>query len=92
MRDDPLDVHFIRSTDGGTTWSAPVRVNDDPIGNGKVQFLTWMAVDPTDGSVNVIFYDRRSGAGTQTSPLHNPSGFASQPVRSANSSASISSA
>ena len=26
----PLDVHFARSTDGGATWSAPVRVNDDP--------------------------------------------------------------
>ena len=26
---DPADVTFIRSTDGGATWSAPVRVNDD---------------------------------------------------------------
>ena len=26
---DPLDVHFVRSEDGGSTWSDPVRVNDD---------------------------------------------------------------
>jgi hypothetical protein len=25
---DPQDVHFVRSTDGGATWSQPVRVND----------------------------------------------------------------
>ena len=25
-----------------------------------------MAIDPADGSINVIFYDRRDGTGTQT--------------------------
>ena len=62
---DP-DVFVTSSRDGGETWSAPVRVNDDPIKNGKVQFFTWMAVDPGDGSINVIFYDRRDSTGTQT--------------------------
>ncbi|HET7285946.1 MAG TPA: hypothetical protein VFI71_00705, partial [Pyrinomonadaceae bacterium] len=33
---------------------------------GKVQVFTWMAVDPADGSVNIIFYDRRDTSGTQT--------------------------
>ena len=28
--------------------------------------LTWMAVDPIDGSVNVVFLDRRAGTGTWT--------------------------
>lgn len=55
---DP-DVFVMRSRDNGATWSAPVRVNDDPVKNGAVQFFTWMAVDPSDGSVNVLFYDRR---------------------------------
>ncbi|MEE8386220.1 MAG: hypothetical protein V3S01_09900, partial [Dehalococcoidia bacterium] len=27
---DPMDVMFARSLDGGLTWSAPLRVNDDP--------------------------------------------------------------
>ena len=62
---DP-DVFVIFSRDGGSTWSAPVRVNDDPLKNGKVQFFTWMAVDPGDGSINVIFYDRRDTIGSQT--------------------------
>jgi len=62
---DP-DVFTIVSRDGGDTWSRPLRVNDDPVGNGAAQFFTWMAVDPVDGSVNVAFYDRRDLAGTLT--------------------------
>ena len=62
---DP-DSFVIHSRDGGKTWSPPLRVNDDPVSNGKAQFLTWMAVDPVDGSVNVVFLDRRAGSGTQT--------------------------
>jgi hypothetical protein len=62
---DP-DVFVASSRDGGETWSAPVRVNDDPVKNGKVQFFTWMSVDPADGSVNVAFYDRRDTEGTMT--------------------------
>ena len=62
---DP-DVFVMSSGNGGQTWSSPVRVNDDAVKNGKVQFFTWMAVDPVDGSINVIFYDRREAAGTGT--------------------------
>ena len=62
---DP-DVFVISSRDGGETWSAPTRVNDDPLKNGRVQFFTWMSVDPVDGSVNVVFYDRRDTEGALT--------------------------
>src|SRR5690349_12773842 len=62
---DP-DVFVMSSKDGGETWTAPVRVNDDALKNGKAQFFTWMAVDPADGSVNIVFYDRRDGKGTET--------------------------
>ncbi len=62
---DP-DVFVMSSRDGGETWNAPVRVNDDPLKNGKAQFFTWMSVDPIDGSVNVVFYDRRDTAGAIT--------------------------
>jgi len=62
---DP-DVFVMSSNDGGETWSAPVRVNDDLVKNKKDQFFTWMSVDPTDGSVNVVFYDRRDTAGATT--------------------------
>lgn len=54
-----VDVFVSYSSDRGTLWSAPVRVNNDPIHNGNDQFFQWMAVDPVSGAVNVIFYDRR---------------------------------
>ena len=59
---DP-DVFVTASRDGGESWGPPVRVNDDPVGNGKAQLFTWLAVDPTDGSVNVVFLDRRNTEG-----------------------------
>jgi photosystem II stability/assembly factor-like uncharacterized protein len=59
-RNGDVDVFLATSDDGGKRWSEPVRVNDDPVHNGAEQFFQWLAVDPTDGSVNVLFYDRRS--------------------------------
>jgi len=55
-----VDVFVSSSGDYGKTWSASVRVNSDPIHNGKDQFFQWMAVDPQSGAVNLIFYDRRT--------------------------------
>ena len=54
-----LDVFCATSSDGGRTWGAAVRVNNDPLHNGAEQFFQWLAVDPVDGSASVIFYDRR---------------------------------
>jgi hypothetical protein len=59
VRHGDADVFVTCSRDQGATWGEPVRVNDDPKGNGKAQLFTWMAVDPADGSVNVVFFDRR---------------------------------
>lgn len=58
------DVFVAASTDRGQTWSAPVRVNDDS--GTAVQMFTWLAVDPVDGALNVIFHDRRGLSGTMT--------------------------
>lgn len=58
-RNGDLDVFCATSTDGGRKWSAPVRVNNDPVHDGADKFFQWLAVDPVDGSANVIFYDRR---------------------------------
>jgi hypothetical protein len=54
------DILCITSDDHGRTWSVPVRVNDDPLGNGRDQVMEQLAVDPLDGSVYMLFYDRRS--------------------------------
>jgi len=58
-RNGDLDVFVATSDDKGKHWSPAVRVNNDPVHNGAEQFFQWLAVDPIDGSVNVMFYDRR---------------------------------
>ncbi len=58
---DP-DIYFARSTNGGTNWSAPLRVNDDAVGNGRDQFFPWMAVDE-NGLVHLMWLDMREDAG-----------------------------
>ncbi len=58
-RNGDLDVFLSSSRDGGKKWSAPVRVNNDSIHDGADHFFQWLAVDPTDGAINVMFYDRR---------------------------------
>ena len=49
------------STDDGATWSAPVRVNDDA--TTRSQFLPYVALDPTSGTVAVGFHDCRNDNG-----------------------------
>ncbi|MFH1296282.1 MAG: T9SS type A sorting domain-containing protein [Bacteroidota bacterium] len=55
---DP-DVILNRSTDGGLTWSAGIRVNQDPLDNGKEQYFPTVHVDQY-GAVNIIYYDDRN--------------------------------
>ncbi len=59
---DPLDVHFIRSTDGGATWSAPLRVNDDAVGTNAWQWFGTMSVAP-NGRIDVVWNDSRNDPG-----------------------------
>ncbi|MBV9670008.1 MAG: exo-alpha-sialidase, partial [Acidobacteriales bacterium] len=61
-RNGDVDVFLSRSKDRGVTWSAAQRVNDDAVHDGSDQFYQWLSVDPKDGSVNLIFYDRREDA------------------------------
>ena len=55
---DP-DVILNRSTDNGQTWSTGIRVNQDPVNNGKIQYFPAVHVDK-QGGLNVIFYDDRN--------------------------------
>ncbi|MEZ4652751.1 MAG: FlgD immunoglobulin-like domain containing protein [Candidatus Eisenbacteria bacterium] len=54
---DPLDVHFVRSTNNGATWSTPLRLNDDS-GNNWNWFGT-MSVAP-NGRIDVVWNDTRN--------------------------------
>jgi hypothetical protein len=58
------DIWLVKSTDGGNTWSAPTRVNDDA--SNKQQFLTWMTIDQTNGNLFFVFYDRRNYTDNKT--------------------------
>lgn len=50
------DVFVSRSTDDGTTWSTPRRVNDVVAGD---QYYQWLAVDPVTGAIDLSWYDTR---------------------------------
>lgn len=55
---DNTDVWLCKSTDGGNSWSEPIKVNNDE--TVKHQFFTWMDIDQTNGKLYLVFYDRRS--------------------------------
>src|SRR5205809_1577168 len=55
------DILMRTSTDDGATWSAPVRVNDDA--TTRSQFLPYVALDSTTGTVAVGFHDCRNDNG-----------------------------
>jgi len=52
------DVWLAKSTDGGDTWTPPMRVNDDD--TDKAQFFSWMTIDQANGDVYIVYYDRRN--------------------------------
>ena len=52
------DIAFASSSDGGQTWSAPRRLNDDALNNAQDQFLPWLTV-AANGAIHVTWYDRR---------------------------------
>jgi hypothetical protein len=61
-----MDVYFARSTDGGATWSSPVRLNTDPAGPNAWQWFATMSTAP-NGRIDVVWNDTRvSGVANQS--------------------------
>jgi hypothetical protein len=52
------DVMLTTSTDDGSTWSEPLRVNDDPSTPAHDQFFP-TAIVGTDGTLHLVWLDRR---------------------------------
>jgi PKD repeat protein len=57
-------VYLIRSTDGGSSWSTPIRVNKGSFADGKEAYEPWITCDPETGTIAVIYYDDRNTAST----------------------------
>ncbi len=53
-------TYVARSTDAGVTWSS------SPVPGGGDKFNQWLAVDSSDGSVNVAYYDTGTHGATAT--------------------------
>jgi hypothetical protein len=57
-----VDIKASNSTNGGQTWSPPIRVNNDAIGNGKQQDMVWAAYNQ-QGAIAAVWRDRRNDSG-----------------------------
>jgi hypothetical protein len=59
---DDTNIYVIASDTGGASWTAlgssAVQVNDDHTSNS--QFFSAVAIDPTNGTVNLAWYDARN--------------------------------
>ena len=55
------DVMFARSTDDGQTFSAPQRINDDPINHNKWHIFGTPSVAP-NGRIDIVWLDSRNAA------------------------------
>jgi len=62
------DVMFVRSTDGGLTFSAPHKVNDDPVNPSKWHWFGTFSVAP-NGRLDAVWYDTRNAANNTDSQL-----------------------
>ncbi len=58
------EIWLKKSLDGGLTWTAKSRVNND--GPGHHQFFPWMALDQSTGYLWIVFYDRRGHVDNST--------------------------
>jgi hypothetical protein len=57
-RHGDADVLLRCSGDGGQRWQELRRVNDDPLGNERTQYLPHLSLSP-GGRLDAVFYDRR---------------------------------
>ena len=55
---DAADVFIVTSNDSGTTWGAPVRVDQGPA--GTFQVMPTAAINPVNGAIGVTYYDNRA--------------------------------
>ena len=62
------DVMFARSTNGGQTFSAPHRINDDPVNHAKWHWFGTLSVAP-NGRIDAVWLDTRNAGNNINSQL-----------------------
>jgi hypothetical protein len=62
------DVMFVRSTNGGQSFSAPRRINDDPVNHTKWHWFGTLSVAP-NGRIDAVWLDSRNAANNSNSQL-----------------------
>jgi hypothetical protein len=62
------DVMFVRSMNGGQTFSAPLRINDDPINHNKWHWFGTFSVAP-NGRLDAVWLDTRNASNNTDSQL-----------------------
>jgi hypothetical protein len=62
------DVMFVRSSNGGQTFSAPRRINNDPVNQAKWHWFGTLSVAP-NGRIDAIWLDTRNAANNTDSQL-----------------------
>lgn len=55
---DNTDIWLSKSSDGGDSWSNPIKVNQD--NSDKHQFFSWMDIDQINGNLHFVYYDRQN--------------------------------
>lgn len=60
-----IDVYVVKSSDGGESFSDAIKVNQDEAGLGKQHYFPWIACDPANGILSIVFYDDRNVSGNQ---------------------------
>src|SRR5437899_3548167 len=62
------NVMFARSTNGGLSFSAPIRINDDPVNSSKWHWFGTLSVAP-NGRIDSVWFDTRNAANNTDSQL-----------------------
>lgn len=66
-------IWFARSTNGGTSWGTPVKINNQSGKND--QFNPWLVVDETNGAIAVMYYDTVDDANRKKTNVYYQSSF-----------------
>ncbi|MGI8809443.1 MAG: hypothetical protein ACR2KK_16710 [Acidimicrobiales bacterium] len=62
-------VFYIRSTDGGTTWTAPRELPDDDKSLLRGKYIPFLSVAP-NGRVDVVWWDTRDDPGIESNDVY----------------------